>query len=142
MPKTNAPSNLCVLYQIGILIQKKNKLDTSLPSYYKGRGYMPASCLMNDLWKVCLYLIYKFNYGNFQKTDAGSKSQDICQELTVTTSHTEASSSEILRIFWNTTIVGWYMLYSSIEAKLSPHDCFIMNISEMDCSKQTEISCK
>ena len=49
---------------------------------------------------------YNFNYGHFQKTDAGSKSQDICQELTATTGHTQASSSEILTILQNTMIVG------------------------------------
>ena len=87
-----------------------------------------------------LFITNKFNHGNFQKSDAGSKSQDICQELTVTTGHTQASSSEILRILQNTMIVGWYMLRSSTEAKWSPHCCFIMRISEMDCLKQTEIS--
>ena len=59
----------------------------------------------------------KFNHASFQKTDAGSKTQDICQELTVTTGHTEASSSEILRILQNIIIVGWYTLHSSTEAK-------------------------
>ena len=87
-----------------------------------------------------LFIPNKFNHGNFQKTDAGSKSQDICQELTVTTGHTQASSSEILRILQNTMIVGWYMLHSSTEAKWSPHNCFIKKISEMDRSKQTEVS--
>ena len=29
------------------------------------------------------------------------------------------------------------MLHSSTEAKWSPHDCFLMKISEMDRSKQT-----
>ena len=82
----------------------------------------------------------KFNHGNFQKTDAESKSQDVCQELTVTTGQTQASSSEILKILQNTMIVGWYTLHSSTEAKWSPHDCFIMKISEMDRSKQTGIS--
>ena len=64
-----------------------------------------------------LFIPNKFNHGNFQKTDAGSKSQDICQELTVTTGHTQGSSSEILRILQKTMIVGWYMLHSSIETK-------------------------
>ena len=57
-----------------------------------------------------MFIPNKFNHGSFQKTDAGSKSQGICQELTVTTGHTQASSSEILRILQNTMIVGWYML--------------------------------
>ena len=87
-----------------------------------------------------MFIPNKFNYGNFQKTGAGSKSHDICQELTVTTGHTQASPSEIVRILQNTMIVGWYILHSSMEAKLSPHDCFIMKISEMDCLKHTEIS--
>ena len=82
----------------------------------------------------------KFNHRNFQKIDAGRKSQDIYQELTVTTGHTQASFSEILRILQNTMIVGWYTLHSSTEAKWSPHICFIKKISEMDRSKQTEIS--
>ena len=86
-----------------------------------------------------LFIPNRFNDGNFQKTDAGNKSQDIFQELTVTTGHAQAFS-EILRILQNTMIVGWYMLHSSTEAKWSPHDCFIMKISEMDRSKQTEIS--
>ena len=58
----------------------------------------------------------------------------------VTIGHIQASSSEILRILQNTMIVGWYMLHSSTEAKCPPHNCFIMKISEMDCSKQIEIS--
>ena len=39
MPKTTAPSNLCVLYQISILMQKKTtkKLNTSHQSYYGGQ---------------------------------------------------------------------------------------------------------
>ena len=64
-----------------------------------------------------LFIPTEFNHRNFQKIDAGSKSQDICQELTVTTGHAQASSSEILRILQKTMIVGWYMLYSSTEAK-------------------------
>ena len=87
-----------------------------------------------------LFIPNKFNHGNFQKTDAGSKSQDICQELTVTPGHTQASSSEILRILQKPVIIGWYTLHSSTEAKWSLHDCFIKKISEMDHSKQTEIS--
>ena len=87
-----------------------------------------------------LFIPNKFNHGNFQKTDAGSKSQDICQELTVTIGHTQASFSEILRILQNTITVGWYTLHSSTEAKWSPHDCSIMKISEVDRSKQTDIS--
>ena len=83
-----------------------------------------------------LFIPNNFNHGNFQKTDTGSKSQDICQELTVTTGYTQASSSEILRILQKTMIVEWYMLHSSIEAKWSPNDCFIMKISEMDRSKR------
>ena len=43
MPKTTAPSNLCVLYQIGVLMQKKQKktkkLDTSTQSYYGGQKW-------------------------------------------------------------------------------------------------------
>ena len=86
-----------------------------------------------------MFIPNKFNHGNFQKTDAGRKSQDTCQELRVTTDHTQASSSEILRILQNTMIVGWYMLHNSTEAKWSPHDCFIMKILKMDRSTQTEI---
>ena len=51
----------------------------------------------------------KFNQGNFQKTNAGSKSQDICQELTVTSGHAKAYFTEILRIRQNTITVGRYM---------------------------------
>ena len=40
MPKTTAPSNLCVLYQIGILMQKKKKqLDNSTQLYYGGQKW-------------------------------------------------------------------------------------------------------
>ena len=39
MPKTTAPSNLCVLYRIGILMPKKKKLDTSPRSYYGGQKW-------------------------------------------------------------------------------------------------------
>ena len=87
-----------------------------------------------------LFISNKFNHGNFQETDAGSKSQDICQELTVTTGHTPVSSSKILRTLQNTMIVGWYMLHSSAEAKWSPQSCFIMKISEINRLKQTEIN--
>ena len=82
----------------------------------------------------------KFNQGNFQITDTGNKSQDNCQELTVTTGHPQASSFEILRIFQNIMIAGWYMLQSSTEAKWSPNNSLIMKISEMDRLKQTETS--
>ena len=34
----------------------------------------------------------KFNLENYQKTDVGGKSQDICQELTVTNTHTLKNS--------------------------------------------------
>ena len=68
------------------------------------------------------------------------KAKIFVKNLTVATGHTQASSSEILRILQNTMIVGWYMLHSSTEAKWSPHDCFIMKLSEMDRLKQTEIS--
>ena len=30
-----------------------------------------------------------FNQGNFQKADVRGKSQDLCQEITVTTGHTK-----------------------------------------------------
>ena len=36
-------------------------------------------------WKVC----YKLNQEIFQKTDIGGESQDICQELAVTSGHTK-----------------------------------------------------
>ena len=36
-------------------------------------------------WKVCYN---KLKQGNFQKTDVGGESQDICQELAVTSGHT------------------------------------------------------
>ena len=70
-----------------------------------------------------LFIPTKFNHGNFQKTNAGSKSEDICQELTVM-AIPQVFSSEILRIIQNTMVVGWYMLHSSTEAKWSPRDCF------------------
>ena len=38
-------------------------------------------------WKVCYNKLKK---GNFQKTDVGEESQDICQELTVTSDHTKS----------------------------------------------------
>ena len=55
----------------------------------------------------------KFNQGNFKKTDARSKNQDICQELTVASGDTKRSFSDILRILLNMMIVGWYTLGSS-----------------------------
>ena len=40
MPKTTASSNHCVLYHIGILMQKKQKnLDTNPQSYYGGQNW-------------------------------------------------------------------------------------------------------
>ena len=35
----------------------------------------------------------KFNQGKFQKNDIGGKSQDICQERTVTSGHTKMKDS-------------------------------------------------
>ena len=35
----------------------------------------------------------KFNQGKFQKNDIGGKSQDICQERTVTSGHTKIKDS-------------------------------------------------
>ena len=87
-----------------------------------------------------LFIPTQFNHGNFKNVGDGIKSQDICQELTVTTGHTQGSSSEILRILQNTMIVRWYMLHVSTEAKWSSRDCFILKILEMNRSKQTEIS--
>ena len=66
-----------------------------------------------------LFTPTKYNHRNFKNIDAEIKSQNICQELTVTTGHTQASSSDILRILQNTMIVGWYMLHGSTEAKWS-----------------------
>ena len=34
------------------------------------------------------FVRYKLKQGNFQKTDVGGESQDICQELAVTSDHT------------------------------------------------------
>ena len=67
-----------------------------------------------------LFIPNMLNHGNFQKSVARSKSQDICQELIVSTGHTQASSSGRLRILQNTMIAGWYTLHSSTDAKWSP----------------------
>ena len=44
----------------------------------------------------------KFNQGNFQKIDIESESQDICQELTVTSGRTKQSFPEIFGTFLKT----------------------------------------
>ena len=47
-------------------------------------------------WKVCL------KQANFQKTDVGGESQDICQELAVTSGHTKSFFSKIFGRFLKT----------------------------------------
>ena len=47
-------------------------------------------------WKVCYN---KLKQGNFQKTDVGGESQDICQELAVTSGHTKLFFSKIFGRF-------------------------------------------
>ena len=49
-------------------------------------------------WKVC----YKLKQGNFQKTDVGGESQDICQELAVTSVHTKSFFAKIFGRFLKT----------------------------------------
>ena len=49
--------------------------------------------------KVCYN---KLKQGNFQKTDVGGESQDICQELAVTSGHTKSFFSKILGRFLKT----------------------------------------
>ena len=44
----------------------------------------------------------KFNQGNFQKIDIESESQDICQELTVTSGRAKQSFPEIFGTFLKT----------------------------------------
>ena len=50
----------------------------------------------------------KFTKEKVQKTNAGCKSQDICQELRVTCGHTKASFSGISRILQKTMKVRRY----------------------------------
>ena len=38
-------------------------------------------------WKVCYN---KLKQGNYQKTDVGGESKDICQQLAVTSGHTKS----------------------------------------------------
>ena len=52
----------------------------------------------------------KLKQGNFQKTDVGGESQDICQELAVTSDHTKYFF--FLEILKNMAIIGRYMLHS------------------------------
>ena len=47
-------------------------------------------------WKVCYN---KLKQGNFQKADVGGESQDICQELPVTSGHTKSFFSMIFGRF-------------------------------------------
>ena len=47
-------------------------------------------------WKACL------KQGNFQKTDVGGESKDICQELAVTSGHTESIFAKIFGRFLKT----------------------------------------
>ena len=60
-------------------------------------------------WKVCYN---KLKQGNFQKTDVGGESQDICQELAVTSDHTKSFFFSFLEILKNMAIIGRYMLHS------------------------------
>ena len=50
-------------------------------------------------WKVCCN---KLKQGNFKKTDVGGESQDICQELKVTSGHTKSFFSKIFGRFLKT----------------------------------------
>ena len=54
MPKTTAPSNLCVLYQINILMQKEPQLDTSPQSYYGGQKWKNGdkNVFNQENWKI------------------------------------------------------------------------------------------
>ena len=54
----------------------------------------------------------KLKQGNFQKTDVGGESQDICQELAVTSDHTKSFFFSFLEILKNMAIIGRYMLHS------------------------------
>ena len=47
-------------------------------------------------WKVCYNTLKQ---GNFQKTDVGGESQDICQELAVTSGHTKSFLPKIFGKF-------------------------------------------
>ena len=51
---------------------------------------MPQAIIKPSLVPVKSY--NKFNQGNFQKTDGDGKSEDIWQELTVTSGHTSGVS--------------------------------------------------
>ena len=50
-------------------------------------------------WNVCYN---KLKQVNFQKTDVGGETQDICQELAVTSGHTKSFFSEIFGRFLRT----------------------------------------
>ena len=50
-------------------------------------------------WKVCYN---KLKQGNFRKIDVGGESQDIFQELAVTSGHTKSFFSKILGRFLKT----------------------------------------
>ena len=47
-------------------------------------------------------IFYKLKQGNFQKSDVGAESQDICQELSATSGHTKSIFSMILGRFLKT----------------------------------------
>ena len=64
------------------------------------------------------------NQGNFQKTDAGGKSQDICQELAVTSGHTKAYFS---KIFWEFLKTQRHMMVYAIISSSNPEESFRKN---------------
>ena len=64
------------------------------------------------------------NQGNFQKTDAGGKTQDICQELAVTSGHTKAYFSKIFQVFLKTQ---QHMMVYAIISSSNPEKNFRKN---------------
>ena len=78
--------------------QFENKIFSS--EFLGGNILMPLAIIKPSLVPVKSY--NKFNQGNFQKTDTEGKSQDICQELTVTCGHTKLFFSELFGGFLKT----------------------------------------
>lgn len=68
--------------------------------------------MLSCQWKVCYN---KLKQENFQKTDVGDESRDICQDLAVTTNgngHTKSFFffEDIWEIVENTVVIGQCML--------------------------------
>ena len=69
---------------------------SNILSYELLRSNIWTPSVILSQWKVCYN---KLKQGNFQKTDVGGESQDICQELAVPSGHTKSFFSKIFGRF-------------------------------------------